>query len=101
MDDDIEVSEFHLGTETPMLSTYFHYDWRRKHSLSQKKKSYRGHFPEEWYSVGIRKELNKLIMCQIFVKHVVYVGAWDAKMNNILEGLSTRNEILKPHVYVL
>ena len=26
MDDDIEVSEFHLGTETPMLSTYFHYD---------------------------------------------------------------------------
>ena len=40
-------------------------------------------------------------MCQIFIKHVVYVGSWDTKVNNILEGLSTRNEILKPHVYVL
>lgn len=69
--------------------TYFHYNWRRKHSPANKMK-YNKTKPKrhlrsslswrlERDTIGYRKKLNEQITRQIFINHVVYLGAQDTQ----------------------
>lgn len=89
MSHDIEVSEFHLMAETPVLSTHF----KRSPTKKANKKPI-GHSPEDWRETlwGCRKKLSKQISCQVFIKLVMYPGAWD---------FVHRYKILTAHVSVL
>lgn len=90
MDHDIEVSEFRLGTETPSAFHLITFATIGEENITQptkwnKTKQNQRHLRGslswrlERDTIGYRKKLNEQITRQIFINHVVYLGAQDTQ----------------------